>query len=102
MVLFKFERLPHFCFHCGMIKHGKMECMKRKGFRAQEAAMEFRLWLRVQSPSKWKDYERESRGEHGGHQNHPNSKEAWGWNGKTSHADSFGGGYREENGDSCN
>jgi hypothetical protein len=30
-VAFQYERLPKFCYHCGVIKHGVAGCLSRKG-----------------------------------------------------------------------
>jgi hypothetical protein len=50
-VTFKYERLPRFCFHCGVIWHGKGGCPKRSSFRQQEMN-QYGMWLRAPSPTR--------------------------------------------------
>jgi hypothetical protein len=33
LIGFKYEHLPKFCFHCGVICHGIEGCLKRNGMR---------------------------------------------------------------------
>jgi hypothetical protein len=49
---FKYERLPKFCFRCGVIKHGATRCSARSTNRKQNASTEFEMWLRANS-LKW-------------------------------------------------
>jgi hypothetical protein len=50
-ITFKYERLPRFCFHCGVIWHGKGGCPKRSSFRQQEMN-QYGMWLRAPSPTR--------------------------------------------------
>jgi hypothetical protein len=40
-IRFQYERLPRFCFHCGVIIHGKDGCLKKSDFRHQEAVAQY-------------------------------------------------------------
>jgi hypothetical protein len=51
-IRFQYEHLPRFCFHCGVIKHGKAGCPKRSEFRHQEVVAQYGSWLRAPSPPK--------------------------------------------------
>jgi hypothetical protein len=51
-VIFKYERLPRFCFLCGLVQHGERGCEKCRGPKNQEAAPQFGPWLRVPSPTR--------------------------------------------------
>jgi hypothetical protein len=51
LIGFKFERLPKFCFHCGVICHGVEGCLKRSMMRNQEV-IQFGQWLRANSPTR--------------------------------------------------
>lgn len=48
LIGFKFERLPKFCFRCGVIYHGVEGCLKRSTLRNQEIT-QFGPWLRANS-----------------------------------------------------
>jgi hypothetical protein len=53
-VAFKFEKLPKFCYNCGVIKHGRSGCIeqgagKKKG---DEEGYPYGPWLRVAFPSR--------------------------------------------------
>jgi hypothetical protein len=50
LVGFKYERLPKFCFHCGVICHGVEGCLKKTMMRNQEV-VQFGPWLRANSPT---------------------------------------------------
>jgi hypothetical protein len=51
LVGFKFEHLPKFCYHCGVICHGVEGCLKRSKLRNQEID-QFGPWLRANSPTR--------------------------------------------------
>jgi hypothetical protein len=51
LVGFKYEHLPKFCFHCGVICHGVEGCLKRTNMGNQEVN-QFGLWLRAASPTR--------------------------------------------------
>jgi hypothetical protein len=51
-VNFKYERLPRFCFLCGLIQHGERGCEKRHGPKNLEVAPYFGPWLHVPSPTR--------------------------------------------------
>jgi hypothetical protein len=51
-ITFKYERLPKFCFHCGVISHGEEGCLKRSDLRNQKNTAEFGPWLRASSPTR--------------------------------------------------
>jgi hypothetical protein len=49
-VAFQYEKLPKFCYHCGIIKHGELGCLHRKGVLSQQVnskLQQFGSWLRV-------------------------------------------------------
>jgi hypothetical protein len=50
-ISFQYERLPKFCFQCGVICHGKSGCPKRSNFRQQETN-QYGWWLRAPFPTK--------------------------------------------------
>jgi hypothetical protein len=95
-VPFKFENLPLFCFHCGLIKHGPVGCLKRSGFRAQGTATKFGPWLRVQSSPRRKEFGWEPWGDREGNQHNQFFEETLGGNDKSSCAGSPYGRFREE------
>jgi hypothetical protein len=49
---FKYEKLPKFCFQCGVICHGPEGCTKRSEMKNQNDTNQFRPWLRVPSPPR--------------------------------------------------
>jgi hypothetical protein len=51
LIGFKYEHLPKFCFHCGVICHGVEGCLKRTKLRNQEVN-QFCLWMRANSPTR--------------------------------------------------
>jgi hypothetical protein len=51
-VRFQYEHLPHFCFECGVIKHGRGGCPKRTISRMKKGEPEYGLWLRAHSPTR--------------------------------------------------
>lgn len=52
LIGFQYERLPKFCFDCGVIKHGATGCAVRRGARKQNATTEFGPWMRASSPKR--------------------------------------------------
>jgi hypothetical protein len=48
-VAFQYERLPKFCYHCGVIKHGVAGCLSRKGgiYHGDSSTQQFGCFLRV-------------------------------------------------------
>ena len=51
LIGFKYEHLPKFCFHCGVICHGVEGCLMQTKLRNQEMN-QFGLWLRATSPTR--------------------------------------------------
>ena len=49
---FKYERLPKFCFQCGVICHGPEGCLKKSKLRNQGDPTQYGLWLRAPSPPR--------------------------------------------------
>ena len=51
-VFFKYERLPIFCYHCGILVHHDCECQKfKKGcLSSEEDDFQYGPWLRAQAP----------------------------------------------------
>ncbi|XP_059458415.1 uncharacterized protein LOC132188014 [Corylus avellana] len=53
-IAFQYERIPRFCFSCGVISHGRSGCQEgaRKIMHGDEFEMQFGPWLRAGSPSR--------------------------------------------------
>jgi hypothetical protein len=60
LIAFQYERLPKFCFQCGMITHSNEGCMRRSDLRNQGGLNDFGLWLRADSPTRIPDRNRGS------------------------------------------
>jgi hypothetical protein len=52
LITFQYEKLPKFCFRCGAIMHGGTGCPKRHDVRAQNATVQYGLWMRAPSPTR--------------------------------------------------
>ncbi|XP_059436690.1 uncharacterized protein LOC132169721 [Corylus avellana] len=48
---FQYERLPKFCYTCGIICHGIMGCTRRSNLRHKEKP-DYGQWLRAESPTR--------------------------------------------------
>jgi hypothetical protein len=48
-VLFKYENLPQFCYHCGKIYHADKSCTRKTNFRLNDdvSAKPWGAWLRA-------------------------------------------------------
>ena len=58
-ILFKYERLPNFCYRCGMLSHGLRDCPKGKVEALPEiSALQYRAWLRGEVPRRFGTEER--------------------------------------------
>jgi hypothetical protein len=53
-IAFQYERLPKFCFNCGVIIHGKIGCQKKTMLRQKEVT-EYGQWLKAPSPPRRHD-----------------------------------------------
>jgi hypothetical protein len=53
-VPFKYEKIPKYCFRCGVVRHGTRGCVRVGSNRAnsREVETEFGPWLRVPSPTR--------------------------------------------------
>jgi hypothetical protein len=53
-VTFKYEKIPKFCFKCGVVRHGSRGCEVSGGRRTNGgwSEDEYGLWLRVPSPNR--------------------------------------------------
>ncbi|XP_059462835.1 uncharacterized protein LOC132191762 [Corylus avellana] len=51
-IVFQYERLPKFCFQCGIISHGPEGCMKRSSLQNQGTTVEFEPWMRASSMTR--------------------------------------------------
>ena len=49
---FKYERLPLFCFHCGKILQGDIDCSIKPSHRSEEGVKPWGVWLRAEEPQK--------------------------------------------------
>jgi hypothetical protein len=49
---FQYERLPRFCFSCGVVQHGPTGCKKRFNPPSQGGDEEYGQWLRAPRPGK--------------------------------------------------
>ena len=49
---FQYERLPKFCFNCGVIIHGRAGCPNRSMMKQQSQPAQFGLWMQAPSPPK--------------------------------------------------
>ena len=49
-ILFQYERILRFCFHCKVVLHGKNGCLKRASAMVHGDETEYGLWLRVPPP----------------------------------------------------
>ncbi|GLT54908.1 hypothetical protein SLA2020_280660 [Shorea laevis] len=54
-IAFQYEKIPNFCFKCGIIRHGAAGCLKSGGrrFPGNEEGQQFGTWLRALSPKRW-------------------------------------------------
>ena len=58
-ISFKYERLPNFCYKCGMLSHGLKDCPEGKGEALPEtSALQYGAWLRGEVPRRWGTEER--------------------------------------------
>ena len=57
-VHFKYERLPNFCYRCGLLSHVIRDCSESVGsnYQTDESQMQYGAWLRGE-PSKRGGYE---------------------------------------------
>lgn len=51
-VVFKYEKLPIFCFNCGRILHEVQGCPSKRGTgrRSEEEEKQLGVWLRAEAP----------------------------------------------------
>jgi hypothetical protein len=50
-VMFKYQCLPKFCFHYGVLNHNKIGCAKNSELQHPKANLQYGPWLRVASPT---------------------------------------------------
>jgi hypothetical protein len=55
-VTFKYECLPKFCFHCGVLNHGKTRCSKKSELRHPEANPQYGPWLKANFSTRISDW----------------------------------------------
>ena len=60
-IRFQYERIPRFCFNCGVVLHGKLGCLKKTTIHIQGEEAEYGPWLRV-SPLERCSRTRDGRG----------------------------------------
>lgn len=48
MGVFKYERLPNFCYWWGRLDHGEKECLEKTNMenRVSEKGLQYEAWLR--------------------------------------------------------
>jgi hypothetical protein len=63
-ISFQYEKIPRFCFKCGVIAHDQEGCLLRGSRKIydKEVDEQFGPWLRVGSPRRWMDRRRDRRG----------------------------------------
>jgi hypothetical protein len=54
-VPFQYERLPKFCFNCGIIRHGIAGCLKRSANWNNGEYTQDGPWLRAAFPNWWRN-----------------------------------------------
>lgn len=54
-IAFHYEKIPKFCFWCGVIRHGRWGCSKSGPHQLQgdDNDTKFGPWLRATSPKRW-------------------------------------------------
>lgn len=46
-IFFKYERLPNFCYWCGMLDHGEKDCLEKKGEEpGRGEQMQYGAWIK--------------------------------------------------------
>ncbi|KAK7850647.1 uncharacterized protein CFP56_044066 [Quercus suber] len=55
-ITFKYERLPNFCYHCGLLSHGLKDCEERNGVDEQLdlSKLQYGAWLHGEAPRRGK------------------------------------------------
>lgn len=100
-VAFQYEKLPKFCFQCGIIRHGSTGCLQQRGRRSYpETATQFGAWLRVpsqnrRSNSNWGGYAGGNMGRTTNQSNsgHEDSQREKTWRSSGFHSDASSGRY---------
>ncbi|KAI8003399.1 hypothetical protein LOK49_LG08G00886 [Camellia lanceoleosa] len=51
-IMLQYERLPNFCFHCGLLGHSVRDCGNRllEGAHREEVRLQYGPWLRADTP----------------------------------------------------